>query len=113
MQPLTIDVPPTSWGTGRDLRTWSAPAAGGLAWVQRRAELTALGADAGPRALRELLALQSSDWAFQIANESAGEYPRERAEGHRAAFETALRESGNEELRHLAPDLATWAFVQP
>ena len=107
------DVPPTSWGTGRDLRTWSAPAAGGLAWIQRRAELTALGAEAGPRALRELLALQSSDWAFQIANESAGEYPRERAEGHREAFETALQEPGDEDLRHLAPDLATWAFVQP
>jgi 1,4-alpha-glucan branching enzyme len=75
--------------------------------------LTALGVDAGPRALRELLALQSSDWAFQIANESAGEYPRERAEGHRAAFEAALRDSGDEALRHLAPDLATWAFVQP
>ena len=75
--------------------------------------MTALGADAGPRALRELLALQSSDWAFQIANESAGEYPRERAEGHREAFEAALRESGDEALRHLAPDLATWAFVQP
>jgi 1,4-alpha-glucan branching enzyme len=60
-----------------------------------------------------LLALQSSDWAFQIANQSAGEYPRERAEAHRAAFEAALREPGDEELRHLAPDLATWAFVQP
>jgi 1,4-alpha-glucan branching enzyme len=107
------DVPPTSWGAGRDLRTWSAPAAGGLAWAQRRAELQALSAGAGPRALRELLALQSSDWAFLIANDSAGPYPRERAERHRAAFEAALRAPEDEALRHLAPDLATWAFVQP
>ncbi|MDA0181444.1 DUF1957 domain-containing protein [Solirubrobacter phytolaccae] len=107
------DIPPTSWGTGRDLRTWSAPRAGGLAWAQRRAELTALGAAASPRALRELLALQSSDWAFQIANDSAGEYPRARAEGHLSAFATALRDGSQDELRNLAPNLADWAFVQP
>ena len=54
------DAPPTSWGKGRDLRTWSR---GEPAWLQRRAELTAPASD---RALRELLALQSSDWAFLI-----------------------------------------------
>jgi 1,4-alpha-glucan branching enzyme len=111
--PAPADVPPTSWGEGRDLRTWSAPAAGGLAWEQRRAELRALQGPAGPRALRELLALQSSDWAFQIAHASAGEYPRERADAHRTAFQAALRGEGPEALRHLAPDLADWAFVQP
>lgn len=111
--PAPADVPPTSWGEGRDLRTWSAPRAGGIAWAQRRAELTALGTEAGPRALRELLALQSSDWAFQIANDSAGEYPLERAEAHRAAFEAALADGSPDELRNLAPNLADWAFVQP
>src|SRR4029079_103870 len=50
------EPPPTSWGKGRDLRTWSL---GELAWLQRRAELSA---PATERALRELLALQSSDW---------------------------------------------------
>ena len=88
--PAPAEVPPTSWGEARDLRTWSAPAAGGLAWAQRSAELEALGADASPRALRELLALQSSDWAFLISRGTAGEYPRERADGHRAAFAAAL-----------------------
>ncbi|MBE2319205.1 DUF1957 domain-containing protein [Solirubrobacter sp. CPCC 204708] len=111
--PAPEAVRPTSWGTGRDLRTWSAPGAEGIAWAQRSAELRALGADAGPRALRELLALQSSDWAFQIANGSAGDYPRQRAQGHREAFEMALRGDGTDALRHLAPDLAEWAFVQP
>src|SRR4051794_3540451 len=71
-------VPPTSWGAGRDLRTWSHPAAGGLAWWQRSAELRALtaGPRPGDRALRELLALQSSDWAFLTAAGTAGAYPR-------------------------------------
>ena len=77
------DVPPTSWGAGRDLRTWSATE---LAWAQRSAELAALGAEPSPRALRELLALQSSDWAFLITHGTAGDYPRERAAGHHEAF---------------------------
>jgi 1,4-alpha-glucan branching enzyme len=103
------EAPPTSWGAGRDLRTWS----GEVAWVQRAAELAALRADPSPRALRELLALQSSDWAFLIDRGTAGDYPRERVEGHRAAFEAALAGESGAEPRNLAPLLARWAFVQP
>ena len=55
--------PPTSWGRGRDLAPGARRA---LAWTQRSAELAALGAAPSERALRELLALQSSDWAFLI-----------------------------------------------
>ena len=106
------DVPATSWGRGRDLRTWSATK---LAWTQRSAELHALGAGPSDRALRELLALQSSDWAFLITEQTAGDYPRERAGAHHAAFEAALRGRGASDpaLRNLAPELANWAFVQP
>ena len=42
------------------------------------------------RALRELLALQSSDWAFLTTHASAGPYPGERASAHESAFEAAL-----------------------
>ena len=100
-------VPPTSWGKGRDLRTWSL---GELAWLQRRAELTAPSTE---RTLRELLALQSSDWAFLIDAGTAGDYPRERVERHRAAFAAALAGEPLSELRNLAPRPARWAFVQP
>jgi 1,4-alpha-glucan branching enzyme len=99
-------VPPTSWGAHRDLRTWSAPAAGGLPWMQRGAELRALTAQRRPsdRALRELLALQSSDWAFLVAAGTAGAYPRERAEGHLAALDEALADPAMDPaLRNLAP----------
>ena len=41
-------------------------------------------------ALRELLALQSSDWAFLITRELAVSYARERFEGHRAGLARAL-----------------------
>jgi 1,4-alpha-glucan branching enzyme len=99
-------VPPTSWGAGRDLRTWSAPAAGGLPWTQRAAELRTLTRRGRPsdRALRELMALQSSDWAFLVAAGTAGEYPRERAAGHLAALDEALADpSMDPRLRNLAP----------
>jgi len=104
------DAPPTSWGLERDLRTWSR---GPLAWTQRSAELAALGADPSDRALRELLALQSSDWAFLIDRGTAGDYPRERAEAHHRRFVSALAGQGSDELRNMAPELANWAFVQP
>ena len=95
----------TWWGAGRDLRTWSGPAAAGLAWAQRRAELRAFARGRpSDRALRELLALQSSDWAFLTAAGTAGDYPIQRAEGHLAAFEAALADPEKDAaLRHLAP----------
>jgi 1,4-alpha-glucan branching enzyme len=106
LEDAPADPPVTSWGAGRDLRTWSEPAAGGLAWVQRDAELRAFSGRARPsdRALRELLALQASDWAFLVSAGTAGDYPRERAEGHRAAFEAALADGSlPAAVRHLAP----------
>jgi 1,4-alpha-glucan branching enzyme len=110
-------LPATSWGAPRDLTTWSAPAAGGLAWRQRATELRAVAA-APPvpeRALRELLALQSSDWAFLVTHGTAGDYPRERAAGHEAAFDAALAAPGEypAALRNLAPHLAPGALSAP
>jgi 1,4-alpha-glucan branching enzyme len=108
-------LPPTSWGEPRDLATWSAPAAGGLAWRQRAAELRAMGAEVSDRALRELLALQASDWAFLTTRATAGDYPAERAAGHEAAFAAALADPGAHapELRNLAPYLARAALAAP
>jgi 1,4-alpha-glucan branching enzyme len=100
------EAPVTSWGEGRDLRTWSGPAAGGLAWRQRGAELRAFTGRSRPsdRALRELLGLQASDWAFLESAGTAGDYPRRRADGHLAGFEAALADpSLDAALRHLAP----------
>jgi 1,4-alpha-glucan branching enzyme len=100
----------TTWGDGGDLRTWSAPAVAELAWQARSAELQLLASDRKPppRALRELLALQASDWAFLASRGTAGEYPVERARGHLHEFERALDGSAPDELRNLAPDLVGW-----
>ena len=54
----------------------------GLAPARMRAGAVAAAPAVPDRALRELLALQSSDWAFLVSAGTAGEYPAERAAGH-------------------------------
>jgi 1,4-alpha-glucan branching enzyme len=103
-------LPETTWGRGGDLRTWSGPAVAELAWRARTAELRVIGAGAGvpDRAVRELLALQASDWAFLADRRLAGDYPAERIRAHAEALERALGGSGpapSPRLRNLAPDL--------
>jgi 1,4-alpha-glucan branching enzyme len=111
-----VPAPPnrgvTSWGEGGDLRTWSGPAVADFAWCARTAELRVLAAreHASSRALRELLALQASDWAFLAARDLAGGYPRERAAAHSAAIDEALASGTAEspDVRNLAPELSGW-----
>jgi 1,4-alpha-glucan branching enzyme len=99
----------SSWGENGDLSTWSGPAVAELAFATRAAELSTVRAAhaglAGPAATRELLALQSSDWAFMISRGLAVPYARERFEGHLAAHARALADgpqAGVEDLRELA-----------
>jgi 1,4-alpha-glucan branching enzyme len=94
----TADWEPSSWGKDGDLSTWSGPAVAEIAFAQRAAELrllraveeSAQEAAAEGVALRELMAMQSSDWAFMVSRGQAVPYARERFEGHSAAFERAL-----------------------
>ncbi len=117
--PAPDDLPVTSWGTPRDLTTWSAAPVTELAWRARDAELrTVAAARAGradARAARELLALQSSDWAFLVSQDLAEPYGRERAAGHRAALDAALAAPSAHDpaLRHLAPHAALTALTGP
>jgi 1,4-alpha-glucan branching enzyme len=112
--PSQGDLGVTTWGEGGDLRTWSGFRVAELAWSARAAEVRALalGRRPGERALRELLALQASDWAFLASRGTAGGYPRERMRDHAAAFERALageeRDAADPGLRNLAPELTGW-----
>jgi 1,4-alpha-glucan branching enzyme len=83
---------PCTWGAGGDLSTWSAPAVAEMAFAARAAELEVLaaGGRAGSAAIRELLALQASDWPFMVSRDISVPYARERFEGHRAGLERAL-----------------------
>ncbi|HEX6390617.1 MAG TPA: 1,4-alpha-glucan branching protein domain-containing protein, partial [Solirubrobacteraceae bacterium] len=103
-----LELPTTTWGTPRDLSTWDGPQVAELAFETREAELRVVAAGAGvsARAVRELLALQSSDWAFMVTRDLAGDYPLERARAHRAALDTALdplASSSEPAVRHLSP----------
>ncbi len=112
-----VDTGTTTWGTPRDLSTWDAPAVADLAFRARAAELdvVAAGDEAPPRAIRELLALQSSDWAFMVTRDLAGEYPVERAHDHHRALTAALSDpaSAEPQLRALAPYARLAPLLEP
>ncbi|HTA37278.1 MAG TPA: 1,4-alpha-glucan branching protein domain-containing protein, partial [Solirubrobacteraceae bacterium] len=108
--PLPVDSSEqaSSWGQDGDLSTWSGPAVAEIAFATRAAELAVLGAgaDAGESAVRELLALQASDWAFMQARGIAATYAHERFEGHRDGVAAALaagRDASTQALRNIAP----------
>jgi 1,4-alpha-glucan branching enzyme len=114
--PLDRELPVTTWGTPRDLSTWEGPEVAGFAWRARAAELrvVARGAGTPAAALRELLALQASDWAFMVTRGLAGPYPSERAAGHAAALDEALAlDSAPARARNLAPGATTAPMLVP
>jgi 1,4-alpha-glucan branching enzyme len=84
----------SSWGAGNGLATWSGPAVAEICFATRAAEIEVLRAaatgGAGPAAVRELLALQASDWPFMVSRDLAVPYAHERFDGHRAALLQAL-----------------------
>jgi 1,4-alpha-glucan branching enzyme len=93
----------STWGEGKDFRTWDSAAVASLVWPAREAELQLVGllserafngspdlAAAAARAARELLALQSSDWAFMASRQLAADYPEQRVRNHARAFDEAL-----------------------
>src|SRR5690606_530814 len=94
---------------------WDSPPVADLAWGARRLELALLrrlarrdlGPERAERAVRELLAVQASDWAFLDKRKQAGDYPFERATNHAQALFEAIDspESPAAKLRNLAPDL--------
>nr|MDQ3935569.1 DUF1957 domain-containing protein [Actinomycetota bacterium] len=63
------------------------------------------------RAVRELLALQASDWAFQITYDLAEDYARRRVESHARELDAALvalKDSSappDPAVRNLAPEV--------
>ena len=123
-EPVERPLRRSSWGEGKDLRTWDSPPVADLAWAARRLELRtvgALAADGLPgaareRAVRELLALQASDWAFLDGRRQAGDYAYERAIAHARGVLDAL-DSGDlppdARLRSLAPDLSLVPLIEP
>jgi len=112
-----------SWGEGKSLETWDSPSVSDLVWATRRSELRllrslatrAVDRPAALRAARELLALQSSDWAFMDHRGQAGDYPYSRATAHAEALLEAIHSGGavDPRVRNLAPDLSLAPLLEP
>ena len=113
----------STWGEGKDFRTWDSPEVADLAWAGRRLELRLLRAAAAgglaraaaERAARELLALQASDWAFLDRRKQAGDYPYQRSTAHARALLEAIhsRQPPDPRMRNLAPDLSLVPLLEP
>jgi 1,4-alpha-glucan branching enzyme len=117
-----VALAPASWGDGKDLRTWDSPGVADLAWAARRLELRLVAAlrsgverAAALRAARELLAVQSSDWAFLDGRGQAGDYPFQRATAHGEAMLEAIDSAAvpDPRMRALAPDLSLTPILEP
>ena len=128
VEPQVAPLSASTWGARKDLTTWDSPPVADLAVAARSAELRTVAAAARrseprpvlERAARELLAMQSSDWAFMVTRSSAGDYPRERMDHHGRELDAALAALANgggpapgPALRGLAPDLDLAALTTP
>ncbi len=121
-QPEHRPLAAASWGEGKDFRTWDSPPVADIAWAARRSELRLLRAlgeglngQRAMRAARELLALQSSDWAFLDSRGQAGDYPFTRATAHARAMLEAIDSARppDPRMRALAPDLSLVPLLEP
>jgi 1,4-alpha-glucan branching enzyme len=121
-EPLSRSLRASSWGEGKDLRTWDSPPVADLAWGARRLELRLLRSlfrglrgDAAMRAARELLAVQASDWAFLDQRGQAGDYAFQRATDHARALLEAIdcEFVTDPRMRSLAPDLHLAPLLEP
>jgi len=127
VEPVARELTASTWGTGKDLTTWDSPRVAEFTFAARSAELRTVaaatnGSPSGPaleRAARELLAIQASDWPFQVTRDLAAGYPAERVRDHVAALDAALGALTDSaavpepSLRNLAPDLALSALAAP
>lgn len=121
-EPVERPLAASTWGEDKDFRTWDSPPVADLAWGARRLELRLLRAlscglrgPAALRAARELLAVQSSDWAFLDKRGQAGDYAFQRATFHSEAALKAIDSppSTDPRMRALAPDLSLSSLLQP
>jgi 1,4-alpha-glucan branching enzyme len=121
-EPVERPLHRSSWGEGKDLRTWDSAPVADLAWGARRLELRLLRAVSGglrgerlERAARELLAAQASDWAFLDQRKQAGDYAYQRATDHSRALLEAIDcdRATDPRMRSLAPDLSLAPLLEP
>ncbi|EID55565.1 1,4-alpha-glucan branching protein domain-containing protein [Saccharomonospora xinjiangensis] len=107
-----VDLPASSWGSGKDWRVWDGEQVADMvrantALQQRLLALPVRGSArdlVADQAVTEALLALSSDWAFMVTKDSAADYARRRASEHTERFDRlaeALR-AGRPDARALA-----------
>ena len=95
-----VDLPASSWGSGKDWRVWDGEQVADLVADGARLQDDLLAAldPATPyrdpvrdQLVREALLALSSDWAFMVTKDSAADYARRRARVHTERFATLAR----------------------
>jgi len=96
-----VDLPASSWGSGKDWRVWDGEQVADLVALNADVVRVALAAvelltkepgrqPVADQLLREALLAVSSDWAFMVSKDSATDYARTRARTHaHAVYEIA------------------------
>lgn len=90
-----VDLPASSWGSGKDWRVWAGPqvrhfvdlnaevVGTALDTVDKRRDLPATARDrVNDQILRETLMTVASDWPFMVSKDTAGGYATDRAHKH-------------------------------
>ena len=107
-----VELPASSWGSGKDWHVWDGPQVADLAadnaGLQQQllaglAEGTARDARAD-QAIREVMLALAGDWAFMVSKDSAPDYARRRARCHADRARALLAGGG---------DVAGWRAQSP
>ncbi|MGV9710456.1 1,4-alpha-glucan branching protein domain-containing protein [Gordonia sp. NPDC003424] len=114
-----VDLPASSWGSGKDWRVWNGPQVQHLVQLNREVTETALDAvdklvqpgtcrnRIADQIVRETLLTVASDWPFMVSKDTAAAYAVDRAHKHahatREICDVALR-GRNEQAATLAAD---------
>jgi 1,4-alpha-glucan branching enzyme len=88
-----VDLPASSWGSGKDWRVWDGEQVSDLVSLNTNVTRLALSTvdqllkepgrnPVADQILRETLLATSSDWAFMVSKDSAPDYARVRAQTH-------------------------------
>jgi 1,4-alpha-glucan branching enzyme len=85
-----VELPPSSWGSGKDWRVWAGEQVADIVGLNdhvQKALVSAVAPTVARDPLRDALAQEallalSSDWAFMVSKDSAADYARDRARTH-------------------------------
>jgi 1,4-alpha-glucan branching enzyme len=114
-----VELPPSSWGSGKDWQVWSGDQVADLVALNAEVVDTALATvdkalahattrdTVADQILRETLLAVSSDWPFMVSKDTAAEYARYRAHLHAHAareISTAYASGRRDNAERLAQD---------